>query len=48
MNTAFHFINHSKNNFKTRKGVSYIDESLYSLDRSSKESPRDIKEDEDW
>ena len=29
MNIAFYFINHSKNNFKTRKGVSHIDESLY-------------------
>lgn len=32
MNTAFYLINHSKNNFKTRKGVSHIDESLYLLD----------------
>lgn len=32
MNTVFHFINHSENNFKIRKGVSYIDGSLYSLD----------------
>lgn len=32
MNTVFHFINHSENNFKTGKGVSYIEYSLYSLD----------------